>query len=351
MVAWVVIAAAVVLAVAGLAFVAAGNDKDSGPASPVPQTSQPVPQTSQPDPGSVTTTSRADDDVEGGQAPLVGFTADGRLISLDPTTGEERAEIAAGYSPVDEPAAEGGPYVISTVTDSQDGDDLFFSTCCEPAVGEIFRVHAGRVERYRFGDKPSLSPDGSKLALVELQSLKVIDVASGEVLRDWVLEADVAIGTSPVRRSELVPSDLSWSPDGKRIVMVTAEHAEHAATVRVVDVEPDVRDAVFAALKVAYGPDEGPMEGVLPATLPLFDPDGTISYVRQDLTDSAISPTGVERAAADGSGVVGGESVSGVEILSRFRRDGSEWRLLSDGTVTVDGEPRFTIPGLRLLAG
>lgn len=346
--AWALIAA-VVLVVAGLAFVVAGDDGDEAPASPGPQT------TIEPSDDPSTTTSLLENAATGDPDLLVAFTADGRLISIDPVTGEERAELATGYSAADEPEVEGGPYVISSVTVDRDGGDLYFATCCEPAVGEIFRVRDTQVERYRNGDMPALSPDGTMLAVVELQTMKIIDVATGDAIREWALMANGPIGEGGSETSELVPSDISWSPDGSQLVMVTSDYTEGVSTIRVVEIDDTSSGAVFAARTVA----DGPIEGSERPTLPLFDSEMWVSFVRQNLNDEASDGTVVEVDVFDplasrpygADGDARSDDTLDAEILSRFWFDDSEWRLLTDGTVTVDGELRFTVPGLRLLAG
>lgn len=69
---------------------------------------------------------------------------------------------------VGEPFA-GGSF-LGAIAVGPDRRSVYYERCCEPAPGMVFRVDVdgGEPQRVTDGAFPALSPDGSRLAVVEL---------------------------------------------------------------------------------------------------------------------------------------------------------------------------------------
>ena len=137
---------------------------------------------------------------------------DGMLVTIDLATGAETELYTAG-DPREE--IEGGAYSIDSVELSPDGAWIYFSTCCEPAVGTTFRIPTagGEPEQVGFGAYPRVSPDGRVVATAGSESLFVFDAS--------------APGSEPIA-TLAVPccsSRLAWSPDGTRLALVNGTGA------------------------------------------------------------------------------------------------------------------------------
>lgn len=366
--AWALLAAAILLVVgvAAFAFRGTGGD-DTTPASPGPERPDPngpevVPRPTDPTVGTTTTEVPDTSGVEGRPSVLVGYTSDNRLVAIDPDTGALLRVLAEGFDAPDAPI-EGGPFVVGDIAVDASRGRVLYGTCCEPAVGQIFAVdlEAGEPESFRFGDRPTLSPDGTELAIVEMQQLKIIDLATGDE-QAYTTTAAVGEGAGRPRQVELVIDDLAWSPDSTQLLLVATDHVGGRSEVRLATFDGG-SDLVFAARVLA----EGPAEGERRVSLPRFGADGSISWIRQNVYDAVDGAAVEERIPADqaqGAADIGQPETTALahEVRSRFVDGrGVEWRLSADGTVTEGGKPAFTVPeggkavfpvsGLRALAG
>lgn len=356
--AWVLLAAAVLLVAGAAAFAFRGTGGDGGGSTPAgPGTVDPAPSTpttptvptpATTEPGSATTTpvDATDPGTAGRPTVLVAYTGDNRLVTLDPDTGEIRRVLADGFDAPDA-QIEGGPFVVGDIAVDVARGRVLYGTCCEPAVGQIFTVDldAGGPESFRFGDRPVLSPDRTKLAIVEMQELKIIDLATGDE-QAYTTMANGSVGGGPVRTVEYVVDDIAWSPDGTQLLLVTTDHVAGKSEVRLATFDGG-SDLVFAARVLA----EGPAEGERRVSMPRFGADGSISWIRQNVYDAVDGAAIEERIASpDGDGL--SVTTLGHEVRSRIVDGrGVEWRLLADGTVTEGGASVFTLPGFRTLAG
>lgn len=120
-------------------------------------------------------------------AAVAAVTTDGRVVMLDPTTGEEIMAVAVGAE-VDE---------FAGIDVSPDGQFVFFVRPRGVEDREIVRTPArgGDLRVVAAGHGPSVSPDGTQLAHVGLEpEFKTPDRVSvrpigGEEVRDLVLES------------------------------------------------------------------------------------------------------------------------------------------------------------------
>jgi hypothetical protein len=132
---------------------------------------------------------------------------DGMLMVVDLASGESR-ELYHHGDP-DDTSREGGPYYIDFAELSADGRWVYFSTCCEPAVGNTYRIamSGGEPEIVAQGAYPRVSPDGRSLATSGCQFLYVTPVDGDGSAH---LEVDECI------------AHLAWSPDGRQLAATTA---------------------------------------------------------------------------------------------------------------------------------
>lgn len=75
---------------------------------------------------------------------LAAVTADGRLVLIDPATGEEVTEVANDPTPADPPPEPGAPAPgIDGVALGHDGDRVWYSVCCDPPPGVLYTAPVG----------------------------------------------------------------------------------------------------------------------------------------------------------------------------------------------------------------
>lgn len=338
--AWLAVAAVALLLVGIGAFAAtrtgdtADDDVRTGP-SPTPTSTtetEAAPTTTTTVPGQV-----------GPPASFVAHDAQHRLVVVDAITGET-TRVLDTFDDPDAPAPEGEPAgmgrYLGRFSVTPDGQTVYFETCCEPAVGEIFRIpiEGGEPERVSYGTDPAISPDGTKLAVIALQALKVVDLRTGEET------------TYPLADNypALALAHPSWSPDGTMVVL--ERYDESVDRGRVVLVTFDgAQDVLNAASTVAEADEAGtPM-------FPTFDDEGGILLVRQRSVDG--TPTGearLERYAVYGDRLPTERGVTYPQPVVALNRSAGGFlvRLLADGTVelgvTDDGIGNV-ITDLRLL--
>lgn len=331
-----VAAAVTVLAgVAGaVAFRAADDDRvDTTPAT-TPTTDAPSPTVTEPTPPTTATT--VPDEATTTVAPPVGVdpparwigrSVDGRLVAVDTATGGEQtlATFDDPRVPSSEPA--GGSY-LGMVDLSPDGTTVYYETCCEPAVGQVYRVPVtgGEPELVTTGTHPAISPDGTKLAVVWLQGLKVRDLATGA-------ETRYEAATPPTMLSH-----PAWSPDGRSIAVERYDADVRVGRVVVLDLEDDTD--LDAAREVVSAEADGTPR------FPSFDAAGRVHVVRQGV-DQEGGPLGPARIEVHSPTVAGEISRRGLDQPLRSQHHdptgGFVLRVLADGTVEItdsQGTPR-----------
>ena len=85
------------------------------------------------------------------------------------------------------------------------------------------------------------SPDGTRLAASSSGSFKVVDAATGEVIRDWVKQA-WAEKKPPEFLTRLRTQQVVWSPDGKRTASINTQIAPGTSPVSIRDPDSGARD-------------------------------------------------------------------------------------------------------------
>lgn len=139
----------------------------------------------------------------------VAVTSDGRLVLVDTATGAELRELAHRDDPR-APFGEGGPSVIDGVAVTPDGQTVWFSTCCEPAGGNLFRVPIdGSAPEERVFDAydPAVSASTRFVAGVSGPGVIVHDLV-GDTSRMWWDD-----------RWSGDYQEVAWSPDGRRMAL------------------------------------------------------------------------------------------------------------------------------------
>jgi hypothetical protein len=155
-----------------------------------------------------------------GQRPalVVLVREDGWLVTVDLQAGDQRELLFGGDPNASTGVEEGGPSFIDSVDLSPDRRWVYFSTCCEPAVGQTFRVSVagGDPERVGLGAHPRVSPDGRYVATGGSESVFVHAVTGGAGADPVSVSADVPC----------CPRSLAWSPDGSQLAVVVGTGAE-----------------------------------------------------------------------------------------------------------------------------
>lgn len=149
---------------------------------------------------------------------LVYVREDGWIVTRDLVTGDEH-EIVTEGDPRDTDVEGVGSFGIDDVELSPDGRWIYYSTCCEPAVGETKRISidGGEPEIVGYGYAPRVSPDGRFVAVLGIEAVWVyaaeeIQADPGEPFTERM--AELSVPSSPVQ--------LAWSPSGTRLAYVEA---------------------------------------------------------------------------------------------------------------------------------
>ncbi len=142
----------------------------------------------------------------------VAVTQDGRLVVLDTSSGSavEVRELDTGPDPRVE-VQEGEAAYLGAPSLTRDGQTAFYHFCCEPVVGDLFRVPvdgSAEPERLGYGSDPAVSPDGGRLAYIAYEAIVVRDLATG------------AESTFPDPDHAGTMIDVTWTADGSALLYV-----------------------------------------------------------------------------------------------------------------------------------
>jgi len=175
------------------------------------------------------------------------------------------------------PPANQVPPTIGGVSLSSDGRFVYFDVIANPVAGSLNRVPVagGKKEDLGTGVAPTLSPDGSTLALIEAPEP---DVPATLVLRH-------ADGSSPQRfpLADGTCGNIAWAPSRREVAVDLCSGGE-AVTVAIVDV-------ASGGLRQLVPPDGTTW------SVPAFKPDGTLTVVEQRGTDAAVVNLTADRTA------------------------------------------------------
>lgn len=196
-----------------LLLLTAGCDTDDQAAD----SPSPTPTTDTPDDGSPTPSSP---DPGPAQDTAVAVQADGRVVVLDPATGEEVRELLADV-PAGDPAS-------NDLAVTPDGSAAFVGVPAEDPDGEseIVRVPiaGGEPETVAQGSMPAISPDGETLAYVHFEEAADADQPGLPqpvlVLHD--LASDEQTRLTRTQPFQFIP-DVAWTADGAQVVFTAGE--------------------------------------------------------------------------------------------------------------------------------
>src|SRR3546814_56843 len=176
-------------------------------------------------------------------------------------------------------------YSIDAVELSPDGEWIYFSTCCEPAVGTTYRVPIGGGEPERVGDGayPRVSPDGRYLALGAGYVVSVVDLD-----RPGTLPASYEVPSSGAGL-------VAWSPDGTQLAFLDVGVAG----------SPQVRLLGWDGTSLTEVPMGKPDN---PGSFVSWNPDGMLNIISGEPVDGErshsqdISNEWLHRVDGEGSG-------------------------------------------------
>jgi hypothetical protein len=153
-----------------------------------------------------------------GRPDIVAVTTKGVLVVLDPLSGEARRILVRG-------GVAGGAVAVS-----RDGSTVYFAARhgCQGEI-ESVPLTGGRPRKITPGLLPAVSPDGKRLAFVRPPgAIASAGACQGQPGDDEVVVRDLAGGAETVLRQAPKPalpspvSRLSWSPDGRRLLVSVA---------------------------------------------------------------------------------------------------------------------------------
>jgi hypothetical protein len=278
---------------------------------------------------------------------FIAIDADHRLALRESATGE----IVRALVNFDDPAKFGGggqdPVAAGSfggrVAISPDQQTVYYDTCCEPAPGVVYRapIDGGDPEQVTFGSDPAISSDGTKLVVVDQQSLKVIDLVTGRSISFPHADNDPIVALRhPV-----------WSPDDSSIAIEEYDQDSRHGDLKLMSFDHGAVDfdGGHDLLQAAYTVAKADPRGT--PTLPVFLDGDRIAFVRQavDGTD-ASGPVTIQMVrdgtkAGDGSfTVVASRQLDGpVRSMSRSA-SGAVLVVLGDGSAVAMSQPFEILP-------
>lgn len=145
---------------------------------------------------------------------------DAVLVGLDGST----TLLLDGTDP-DHEVDEGPVVLVDAITVTDDGSTAFVSECCEPSPGTWYRIDPAvgpsSASPPVYGRGLSLSPDGTLLASIAVDS----------VLVEQVVDGGTASLSSPSQES--YPDQVAWANDGRLVVL---DRFATGTTLRAIDV-------------------------------------------------------------------------------------------------------------------
>jgi hypothetical protein len=163
---------------------------------------------------------------------------DSRLVMADTATGRDQ-RVLFDLGPQDD---TGEQQAINGLALSPDRRTAFFSVGPEPMHGVLYKVavDGGPAERIGSGWRPAVSPDGRRLASMELDTVVVRDLATGAVRR-----------LEPEEDNISDPMAVAWAADSRHLFV----DAIWQQSLRVVDADTATNWADGPLL--GPGPDHG----------------------------------------------------------------------------------------------
>lgn len=258
---------------------------------------------------------------------IIAVTADGRLVVIDSTSGIERRQLAASGDPTADPPPEGpGPNVIDAIAVSSDRATVWYSECCEPAGGALYRVpYDGSAPASRVADaySPSVSANSRFVAVVTNIGSQIIDPI-GDSGRIWADD-----------RWQGEYQESAWSIDATRLVLRTGTPESGGLLL--------LNPTEFVETELGVTPN-GPEPVVLAGSdwrLPTFRRDGQLLVAER--TEDTWSPVLIDPATGTQAPADGLDYPGVLPLAQDFDATG-EWLLVLTGTEAGVGQARIIGP-------
>jgi WD40-like Beta Propeller Repeat len=194
-----------------------------------------------------------------GRPDIIAVTNQGMLVVLDPLTGIARKILVRGG------------VLPGAVSVSPGGRTVYFATRhgCEGTI-ESVPAAGGRVSVIAPGALPAVSPDGTRVAFVRMPGCGHPGSAAASpevVVRDLAGGGEIVLPAAPHPASADAVPQLSWSPDGRRLLVAVGLSKGNGSWV-LAQVDP--------ATARYYLPSAGSGASAVPVT----GPDAAHSYYR-----------------------------------------------------------------------